>query len=866
MIKLCLYDKIYDKKPTDKEAGAISKRIHRNCRELELEEFANIAGNSLCAFTPAVFNGERNAENVREIQLLCLDFDNDGDKKISFDEVRRRSEILDLPIAFAYETFSSSDCSRFRVIYRYFEPIVKKEFYKLLYMILLKFFPEADKHTSDICRMFYGGKRLITGVSYDVIYPQRLFSSLYQHFDTNPKETIKKIKKFADTADIDIVKNTFKVNIVERDEIGKIKEPILYNNINNEEIFVIYRKNYRPVQTGADKRRIIKNISFGDISNGCKLINDFETGERWLYYDEMWGILTNMVHISGGIKYFSEIMEKLHRDCTHPYKYEKWKSNVKQIKKCPYMPERCEMFCPYHEECNHAKNIITTIKPARFGVTVKNKNKRYVSIEEAREDLYTKIYSAINSNDNDIHIIEAQTGIGKTEGYIQAIRESDKKFIIAAPTNDLKNEIYNRMRNAGVDAVITPELPEDIDEKDKEKLESMYHKGNLAGYNKVLNELEHRYKSVKVFKKDLRVSKKYEGNIVTTHARLMYLFDEDILSTHTIIVDEDIFDSIFNTDTVTQGEIKYLLNQNYLRKEIKQRIKYFSKTTENHINKYKKHNRKFEPYIKLNDDELNAISDDDNIKIDVEKFINAEGTIADNHEVCYAWTRDLPAQKIILLSATVNKGVYERFFENKNRHIKYIKIKEVRYKGKVIQECYNSYSRKWMKNNEDTVNEIRERHKDCVEITFKSNKNLNSNIYFGITEGKNGMSGKDILVLGTPFYNEKVYKLLAACLNCDMKAVNEASLNHCLVENDDNSYYFFTYTDEFLRNIQIYFISSELEQSVGRARLLNNDCTVYVYSSCPVKQAEFIKEEPGQCNDTAGEETSANSNTEPKED
>ena len=361
MIKLCLYDKIYNKKPTDKEAGKISKRIHRNCRELELEEFANIAGNSLCAFTPAVFNGERRTENVKEIQLLCLDFDNDGDKKISFDEVRRRSEILDLPIAFAYETFSSSDCSRFRVIYRYFEPIVNKEFYKLLYMILLKFFPEADKHTSDICRMFYGGKRLITDISYDVIYPQRLFSSLYQHFDTNPKETVRKIKKFADTADIDVVKNTFRVNMIERDEIGKIKEPILYNNINSEEIFVIYRKNYRPVQKSTDKRRIVKNISFGDISNGCKLINEFETGESWLYYNEIWGILTNMIHISGGIKHFSEIMEKLHRDHVYPYKYEKWKSNVKQIKKCPYMPERCEMFCPYHEECNHAKNIITTM-------------------------------------------------------------------------------------------------------------------------------------------------------------------------------------------------------------------------------------------------------------------------------------------------------------------------------------------------------------------------------------------------------------------------------------------------------------------------------------------------------------------------
>ena len=40
--------------------------------------------------------------------------------------------------------------------------------------------------------------------------------------------------------------------------------------------------------------------------------------------------------------------------------------------------------------------------------------------------------------------------------------------------------------------------------------------------------------------------------------------------------------------------------------------------------------------------------------------------------------------------------------------------------------------------------------------------------------------------------------------------------------------------------IQIWLLSSQLEQAVGRARLLRNDCKVEVYSGFPVEQAEYI--------------------------
>lgn len=853
-IKFSLYNEVFKEKPNSNELKKINNEIYKHKYADDFEKFAEYVSTNLCAFAPAIFNGNgRNVESVEEIQILCLDFDNSKDGEyISFDEVLERSEKLDLPIAFAYETVSSKNCSRFRVIFRYFEPITNKEFYKVLYTILLEFFPEADKATKDICRIFYGGKGLITKISHKMLYPQRLFSSLYKYFDSNPKKTVENINRFSDRLGIDVIKGNFRTGIYEKSEIEQIKDKILYNNLNSNEVFVIFLKSFEKSYNKASVYKPIKGIAKGDICNGCMLINHFIKGERWLYYNEIWGILTNLVHISGGIKYFTQIIRKLPEIVDYPYDYEKWESNIKQIKKCHYSPSRCENFCSYHNKCKHSKNIITTIKPNRYGITVKDYKKEYISIEQAREDLQYVIKSAIDSNDEDIHIINAQTGIGKTEAYINIIGESSKNFIIAVPTNSLKNEIYNRLCNAEVDAIVTPELPNDIEDREKEKLENLYRKGNLFGYCKFLNKLEQKYESIKSFKKNLKKAKKYRGNIVTTHARLLYLFDENTLNSHSIIIDEDILDTIFNIGRISHSEINYILGRNYLRKAVKDRIKYYSKINNNTCGQYKKHIREMPLY--LSEKEIESISDDENISIDVEKFLNANATMADKNYVHYAWIKYLPAQKIILLSATVNKEVYERFFENKNHKIKYYEIREVKYKGNVIQNCNKSYSRIWMSNNEEEIEKIRSNHENCSEITFKAYKDSNSDIYFGVTDGKNGLGGKDMLILGTPFFNELVYKLMAACLDYDVKIINNSELNHRLIEYDEYSFYFFTYADEFLKNLQIYFISSELEQSVGRARLLNNDCTVYVYSAFPVKQARFVEEALDQCNSTEGTE------------
>ena len=51
-----------------------------------------------------------------------------------------------------------------------------------------------------------------------------------------------------------------------------------------------------------------------------------------------------------------------------------------------------------------------------------------------------------------------------------------------------------------------------------------------------------------------------------------------------------------------------------------------------------------------------------------------------------------------------------------------------------------------------------------------------------------------------------------------------------------------TYSNKNYQKIINYFLQSEIEQAVGRARLLRNDCTVHLFSGFPAEQAEMIQD------------------------
>ena len=115
-------------------------------------------------------------------------------------------------------------------------------------------------------------------------------------------------------------------------------------------------------------------------------------------------------------------------------------------------------------------------------------------------------------------------------------------------------------------------------------------------------------------------------------------------------------------------------------------------------------------------------------------------------------------------------------------------------------------------------------------------------MHFGNTEGLDYLKGKNIDVIGTPHQPDWIYKLFAYTigLNFDLEAKTKPKQ---VVTHNDYRFHFTTFDDEKLRQIQFWMIESDLEQAVGRARLLRYNCVVNVYANFPLRQANLINTE-----------------------
>ena len=130
-------------------------------------------------------------------------------------------------------------------------------------------------------------------------------------------------------------------------------------------------------------------------------------------------------------------------------------------------------------------------------------------------------------------------------------------------------------------------------------------------------------------------------------------------------------------------------------------------------------------------------------------------------------------------------------------------------------------------------------------ITFKKfevdgSENSNSaGIHFGNSTGLNGLEGCDIAVIGTPYRVEEYYKLIACYLGADVNQEGDKRPSLRRVRYKGNSFLITTYKNALLQEVQLYSIESELEQCVGRARLLRQDCSVYLFSGFPCEEAKI---------------------------
>ena len=886
IIRISFDHRGYKSKPEDYEIGNISIRVgnnpilvdHNNVRKI-----INAIATKGHAFAPATFyEGLRKKDSFKQTQLFALDFD----ETLAFDKAIDRAKQYELPILFAYETLSSTNQNRFRIVFLNDISINKIKVAEIMQLALMTIYPEADKKCKDVSRMYFGGKSLLY---YDESYSFITIESLFRNMTLYLKDQYgfthyrRKVAEFARITGIRLnEKGLLDVSIIDNfaedygnNQNGKnlpISSIILSTNVRklpNESYQINFGDNH--INSYGKKKKTNYHSKYRSedlikISSNCRLYQEFESGSRILHHQELYGIATNLIQIGSGATKFKDII-KLHSYFDdRPKKYSAWDYYLHYFKNNgsgQYKPESCDGFCPHKDQCPHGVNILTTCIP-KSGQMEKlaGHEKVYVTLEEAEEDFRQQFRKFMDSYKNKVYIIKAQTGIGKSKMILEEIasllsQNPTLRIIIAVPTLALKKEICERARAMGIEIVESPSLREIEKELPAEVwdyIEKLYSSGRspIPYLKKLISEDHPECAGLfKQYLRELEAFKNCEGCAITTHKMLQNM---DFKKYDLIITDEDI---IFGS--VIQNKIDISIS------DLKKLYKKFAK-----IAPTSALTKKLCSALKKSDtDELFTLPKV-NCDIAIENIpmgFDIPAFAAATHFVCRKATGDndedlqndhisflaptkfrdnIKNTKCIMVSATVDETICGYYFGKEN--IEFYSCKEARYKGTLNQFYDKSMSRSCINKDIGIIGAIKRCTKFLHTISFKSLlKHYVLDMTFGNTAGRDFLKGQDLDVIGTPHQTEWIYKLCAFTFGLVFD--EEARLKPgTTVEHNGYKFCFMTYADEVLRAIQFYIIESELEQAVGRARLLRENCTVNVFSNFPLSQAIMKESEYSKVN------------------
>lgn len=579
---------------------------------------------------------------------------------------------------------------------------------------------------------------------------------------------------------------------------------------------------------GKNRRAVYRNFKWENLYENCVLYRDFVKGNIETT-EQIYLLARNLCGVEKGKQKFLEIMNSEENSDKH-YRFINWKEILTAIIKDNVPVAKCKS-CEYCDCCNHTDNMLSTAKPTKHEVKVLKKE-RYVSVETAYQALQNAFYRAIESHDNKIYIINGQTALGKTSTYIRYMQESSKPVLIAVPTHELKEQIIRDAKNAGVkDICGTPDMNAyEISAEIVEEMNDIYRIGAGAYALKFLSykltKMDRKnpdYDKISSYLKDCKRSVRFNGHIITTHAKLLRM-PESVLKSHEVIIDEDILRSVLRTESVDIKAVKTIRNSGILPEYMGSRLGEICMKRGYHVM-----------------DELDVLADEKHLETLMGRNANVYGLLKSRYihiakgKITFLIEEKLPDCNLLILSATISHELYKMMYPN--RSIDYYECPRAKYRGKVVQYTDSSYSRYALNENYDKKKLLIELCKQNEVITFKSiEKDFHTRYHFGNVEGMNHLQGKNLAVVGLPNLDETVYCLYGMRAGVEIK---KAAMYPQRIVYRDKSFYLNTYKNEVLQMIQTWLISSQLEQAVGRARLLREDCTVMVYAGFLVEQAEY---------------------------
>ncbi|MCP1381912.1 hypothetical protein [Runella salmonicolor] len=756
-------------------------------------------------WTGGIFNGSPTKDNWTQQSVFGLDFDNTN-QTISIDEVLERFKKLDLFPNLWYTTFSDSEKIRkFRVLIFVDKPVIDKEFSQLIINGLKSLFPEADSACFSLSRFFFGGIQ------------SHILSEI-------PTSTLKLIDVLSiqliaeDGGRVRKLMGSFpRCSSNNNDDFGK-KWGFLYNNYTNPQNL----PDLTQITTQEGQEQI--ELDFDIAAERIKILKEFLKG-KWLYHDELFGLATNLLQVKGGRKLMRETMEKYNESGCTQYTQNNF-TLFTYLNKVNYPPIPIHRFSPYPED-RDIHDLISAAKDQRGKIELLEPIHK-ISLQEAEQAMRSEFNRVLETGEKGkIYLFKLPTAIGKTQ-----LLTGSMNVTIAAPTNDLKTEISERMT---VEHVISPKMVEFENDFLNRKLQYYYSIGLPKKSTALLHDIVDGEGYYGLNAADKALAATYltqlenavqsEQTVLTTHAQALHakfrhdtiIFDEDPLNALITVKQLNISD-LFKLKLMVQGKTTDLANiisllESAIPSEIRE-----------------------SPVLTINIDELvdkavNTVLDSNIFDFFAGSYFMKDAVNKDL--IHYVLKKELSLKKkIIIMSATLPVPIYKKLWGDR---IEIIDITDVTPMGSVIQHTKRSCSRNALNR---YAKDISREVENTPVITFKNFQSYFQHpvneMYFGNCAGYDKLAGQDIVVVGTPHRDNIQYLLTAKVLGVDFKT-KDTTMTFQKIEYNGFKFKFNCYDNEDLRNIQLSLIESDLIQAVGRARTLRTNAKVVLYSNYPLR-------------------------------
>lgn len=611
----------------------------------------------------------------------------------------------------------------------------------------------------------------------------------------------------------------------------------------------------------------IRNFDWDQAMTVFPLLNDFLNKHRKIRNPELLGLLSGMIRIQGGVKLWKKcIKENPLINDRHLIIYDWYISQWEQDKNPWELP--ITFYAPDDPAAQHYENL-TEIHFKRGSKAYKLKDACEIPLNEAEVKLNAFVKKAIEDQQNKKWILKAATSIGKSKSIIENVKSG---CIIAVPTHKLKLELSERMKAEGVSHNVIPEEP-DLDERLQYEVDTFRSVGDQIGANMFLKRMSSPLASSQyglTMEESIEQSKilrtyfdKVDSCInsdlplLVTHKRLFFT---DFPNHDTIIIDEDIIPAMFDFGQFTTKDLRLLIEKigqfNYegVKKDLKvlngiladiQKKSQFSRKIHKSPSKRSEHFEKFKLIVRAAADISHKLEgkilpffECEYYKVDFADEDDPQGELVvhyvNNHKDKLPFDK-----KIVVMSATANKELYEKIFGE----IEWEEVSHVQHVGKRIQISNLSWSRSSMSSNYHSGNldEIRKFIGKIPVITFMKYRYLfpdnPTQIYIENSSGYDTLKGQDVAVVGTPHIPVVNYQLMATVLGIEFSS-EDCGMEQHWVEYNGYKFQIMTFKHLGLRAIQFYHIESGLVQACGRNRSLREDATVYLFSNFPLQGYE----------------------------